>query len=160
MELIIRATVIYFFLFAVARGAGKRELAQMTVFELILLVTMGDLVQQGVTQEDMSLTGAMLAVGTIVFWVSLMGWLSFRFGFLRPALEGRPVVFVHDGRVIEHNLKHERITLDEVKEAARHQGIDDLAAVRLALLEPDGRISFIRRDGGDVPGDEDEARAV
>ncbi len=79
MEIIIRATVIYFFLWAVARGVGKRELSEMTAFELILLVTMGDLIQQGATQEDMSLTGAGLAVGTLAMWILVFAYLSWRF---------------------------------------------------------------------------------
>ncbi len=160
MEIILRATAIYFFLFAVSRGTGKRELAEMTAFELILLVSMGDLIQQGVTQEDMSVIGAFLAVGTIVFWISIVGWLSFRFKALRPAVEGRPVLLVQNGEVLESNLRHERMTLDEVKESARHQGIDDLAKVRLALLEPDGRISFIQFDSQPMSGQADEQRTI
>ncbi len=97
MEIILRASAIYFFLFLVARGTGKRELSEMTVFELILLVTMGDLVQHGVTQEDMSVTGALLTVGTPAFWIMVMAYLGFRFKRLRPALEGVPVVVLREG---------------------------------------------------------------
>ncbi|MGH8884493.1 MAG: DUF421 domain-containing protein, partial [Egibacteraceae bacterium] len=85
MEIVIRASVIYFFLWLVARGTGKRELSQLTAFELILLVTIGDLVQQGVTQEDMSITGAMLAVGTFAFWTVTFSFLAWRFKGIRPA---------------------------------------------------------------------------
>lgn len=83
MEIVVRASVIYFFLWLVARGTGKRELSQLTAFELILLVTMGDLVQQGVTQEDMSITGAMLAVGTFAFWAVAFSFLAWRFKGIR-----------------------------------------------------------------------------
>ncbi len=78
MEIIVRATVIYIFLWVVARGWAKRELSEMTAFELILLVTMGDLIQQGATQEDQSITGAFLAVGTLAFWILVFSYLSFR----------------------------------------------------------------------------------
>jgi uncharacterized membrane protein YcaP (DUF421 family) len=149
MEIILRATVIYFFLFAVTRGVGKRELSEMTAFELILLVTMGDLIQQGATQEDMSLTGAGLAVGTLALWISVFAYLSWRFRRLRPALEGIPVIVIRDGRVLDQVLEIERLTIEELHEEARNQGIADLADVRVGVLEPDGKFSFLKAAGGD-----------
>jgi uncharacterized membrane protein YcaP (DUF421 family) len=150
MEIIVRATIIYFFLWAVTRGVGKRELSEMTAFELILLVTMGDLIQQGATQEDMSLTGAGLAVGTLALWITGFAYLSWRFRGLRPALEGIPVIVLRDGRVLDEVLKIERLTVEEVKEEARNQGITDLAEVEVGILEPDGNFSFLRvQDDGE-----------
>ena len=160
MEIIVRASVVYLVLFLIARGTGKRELSQMTVFELILLVTMGDLVQQGVTQEDMSITGAALAVGTLTFWVLLAGFVAFRWKRSRPVLEGVPVVVLHDGEPLMDALKMERVTLEELKEGARSQGIADLAEVRVAVVEPDGRFSFIQRDGEQHEGDQLEERGT
>jgi uncharacterized membrane protein YcaP (DUF421 family) len=147
MEVIIRATVIYFFLWAVARGVGKRELSEMTAFELILLVTMGDLIQQGATQEDMSLTGAGLAVGTLAMWILAFGYISWRFRRARPVLEGVPVVVVHHGQPLDEVLAIERLTLQEICEAARNQGITDLAEVDIGVLEPDGKFSFLKTSG-------------
>ncbi len=147
MEVIARATVVYFFLWLVARGTGKRQLSEMTAFELILLVTLGDLVQQGVTQEDMSLTGAMLAVGTMTLWVVVFSYLEWWFPRTRPLVEGVPVVVVRDGEPVDEVLRLERVTFDELKEGARNQGISDLRAVRLGVLEPDGKFSFIQSEG-------------
>ena len=147
MEIIIRATVIYFFLWAVARGVGKRELSEMTAFELILLVTMGDLIQQGATQEDMSLIGAALSVGTLALWILIFAYLSWKFRRLRPIMEGVPVVVIHHGEPLDKVLAIERLTLDEVFEAARNQGIADLADVRIGVLEPDGKFSFLKTSG-------------
>ena len=152
MEIILRATVIYFFLWAVTRGVGKRELSELTAFELILLVTMGDLIQQGATQEDMSLTGAGLAVGTLALWILVVAYLSWRFRGARSVLEGVPVVVIHHGRPLDEVLAIERLTLDEVFEAARNQGITDLAEVDLGVLEPDGRFSFLKAVGGTSHG--------
>jgi uncharacterized membrane protein YcaP (DUF421 family) len=149
MEIIIRATLIYFFLWAVARGVGKRELSEMTAFELILLVTMGDLVQQGVTQEDMSITGAALAVGTLAFWILLFSSVTYRFKATRPLLEGVPVIVIHDGKPLMDALRMEQLPLEELKEGARLQGIDDLGSIRLGVLEPDGRFSFLTRSSGE-----------
>lgn len=149
MEIIVRATVIYFFLWALTRGVGKRELSEMTAFELILLVTMGDLIQQGATQEDMSLTGAGLAVGTLALWISVFAYLSWRFRRLRPALEGVPVIVIRNGSPLQEVLKIERLTIEELHEEARNQGITDMAEVKLGILEPDGKFSFLKAAGPD-----------
>ncbi|HVL91722.1 MAG TPA: YetF domain-containing protein [Acidimicrobiales bacterium] len=143
MEIILRATAVYFLLFAVTRGVGKRELSEMTAFELILIVTMGDLIQQGVTEEDMSVTGAVLAVGTLTFWIVVIAYLTFRFKRLRPPLEGLPVVILRDGRPLLDIMRVERLTVEELEEAARGHGIADLETVDLAVLEPDGKFSFL-----------------
>ena len=147
METIIRATALYWFLWVIIRGVGKRELAEMSAFELILLVTIGDLVQQGVTQEDFSMTGAALSVGTIAAWVLVMSLVTFKSKRVRRVLDGVPSVVVKDGEVVDEVLRIERVSRDEVDEAAREQGIADLAQVRVALLEPDGKFSFITVDG-------------
>jgi uncharacterized membrane protein YcaP (DUF421 family) len=160
MELVIRATIVYFFLWFVTRGVGKRELSEMTAFELILLVVMGDLIQQGVTQEDMSVTGAILAVGTMAFWIMVFSYASFRFKRMRPILEGLPVVVIRDGQPLEQVLRLERLTVDELLEGARSHGLTDLRDVRLAVLEPDGKFSFITKDGdGQSEEDDDKHKA-
>lgn len=146
MEIVVRATVVYVGMFLLLRGLRKRTLAEMTPFEMILLVTFGDIVQQGVTQEDYSLTGAALAVGTFAFWISVMSWSSWRFRWLRRAIEGVPLVIIEDGKLIEKTLRVEQMPVEEIMEAARQQGIDDLAKVRLGVLEPSGKLSFITRD--------------
>jgi uncharacterized membrane protein YcaP (DUF421 family) len=146
MEIILRASAIYFFLFALTRGLGKRELSEMTAFELLLLVTVGDLVQQGVTEEDMSVTGAMLAVGTIGLWILAGSWVSFRWKGARRLVEGVPIIVVKDGKPIMEALRIERVTVEEVLEASREQGIENLRDVKVAVLEPDGRFSFIKKD--------------
>jgi len=157
MELVIRATVIYFFLFLVARGVGKRELSQLTAFELILLVVMGDLVQQGMTQEDMSVTGAIVVISTLTFWIVVMSYVSFKLKGARTVLEGIPVVVVRNGKPIDEMMHLERLTRDELREAARNHGIADLGEVRMGVLEPDGKFSFLTSDGQEHTGDDDES---
>jgi uncharacterized membrane protein YcaP (DUF421 family) len=146
MEIVVRSTAIFFFVWLLTRAMGKRELAEMSAFELILLVTIGDLVQQGVTQEDMSITGAILAVGTIGCWILIFSYLTFRWRKTEPVLIGVPVVVVRDGEAIRESLDIERVPVDEVLHAARQQGIDDLRKVRIGILEADGRFSFLRYD--------------
>jgi len=146
MEIVVRATIVYWFLWLVMRGIGKRELSEMSPFELILLVTFGDLVQQGVTQEDFSVTGVVIAVGTFAFWVVLVAYGQFRWPRVRRVVNGTAAVVVRDGVPLERVLRLQRTTLDDVQEAAREQGIGNLREVRLGILEPDGKFSFIRAD--------------
>lgn len=161
MELILRATAIYFFLWLLTRALGKRELAEMTAFELLLLVVVGDLIQQGVTQEDTSVTGAILAVGTIGIWILIFSFLSWRFPKARKVIEGVPVVVVRDGQPIEPALRLERVTLDELLESARNQGIANLRDIDLAILEPSGNFSFLQHepDAGGQQGSPEKHKA-
>jgi uncharacterized membrane protein YcaP (DUF421 family) len=145
VDLVIRAAVVFGFLFCLLRLIGRRELSSLEPFDVILLVVIGDLAQQGVTQNDASVTGVMLVIGTIALLSVGTSYLNFRFRRLRPILDGEPVVLVEDGRPIERNLRRERITLEELAEAARLQSVASLRDVRWAVLETSGEISIIRR---------------
>lgn len=146
MEVFLRATVIFFFLLLLTRGMKKRTLADMAPFEMLLLVVLGDIVQQGVTQEDYSLTGAVLAATAFAFWISVVSYLTWRSPRVGRIVDGVPIVLVQDGDPVDEALRAERMPIDEVLEAARQQGLESLAQVRFAILEPSGRISFIKRD--------------
>ncbi len=145
MELVIRATVIFWFLWLVVRGTGKRSLAELTPLDLILVVIIGDIVQQGVNQEDMSLTGSMLAVSVFVAWTLAADALSRRSPRVTRVLAGEPVIIVRDGKPLKDRLDRERLTITDLKEAARIEGIGDLGEVAFAVLETDGKFSFITR---------------
>jgi uncharacterized membrane protein YcaP (DUF421 family) len=145
VDFVLRATVVFFYILVLVRVMGRRELSKMEPFDLIVLIVIGDLVQQGVTQQDYSVTGAVLAVGTIAVLAVFMSWLSFRFARVRPVLDGRPVVLVEKGSPIADNLRRERITLDELSAQARLSGIASLEKVQWAVLETGGQISFIPR---------------
>jgi uncharacterized membrane protein YcaP (DUF421 family) len=147
MDIIIRAVVAFLFVFLLTRVVGRRELSSLEPFDLIMLIMLGDLVQQGVTQSDYSVTGIFLAVGTIALMTVLVSYLSFRFKRLRPVLDGEPIVIVQNGKPIEGNLKRERLTVDEVAQEARLQMIASLADVEWAVLERTGQISFIKKSG-------------
>lgn len=146
MDLVIRAAVAYIAVFAFTRLLGRRELSQMQPFDLILLVIIGDLIQQGVTQNDLSVTGLLLVVATVGLLQVAASYLSFRFRRLRPLLEGEPVVIVENGAFIERNLKRERLTVDDVTEEMRLHQITSLAEVRWAVLETSGKMSFIKKE--------------
>ncbi|HEX6456403.1 MAG TPA: YetF domain-containing protein [Solirubrobacterales bacterium] len=145
MDIVIRATVIFAFLYLLMRMLGRRELSSLEPFDIILLVVIGDLVQQGVTQSDYSVTGALLAVSTIALLTVLVSWTNFRFRRLRPVLTGEPIVLVEDGEVIEANLRRQRLTVEEVESEARLEQITSLEDVRWAILETNGEISFVEK---------------
>ena len=145
MDLVVRATVAFFFVYLLMRVIGRRELSSLEPFDLIMLVMIGDLVQQGVTQNDFSVTGALLVGSTIGLMTVAVSYTSFRFPRLRPVLDGEPVIVVEDGKPIERNLRRNRITIEELAAAARQQQIGTIAEVRWAVLETNGQISFIAK---------------
>jgi uncharacterized membrane protein YcaP (DUF421 family) len=145
MDIVIRATVAFVFILVLTRIVGRRELNSLEPFDLILLVTIGDLVQQGVTQNDFSVTGLMLAVGTIGVLTVVFSYLPWRFQRLRPILEGEPVILIQDGNVIKKNLRRNRLTQEEIAAEARTQQIDSFDQIRWAVLETSGKISFIEK---------------
>jgi uncharacterized membrane protein YcaP (DUF421 family) len=145
MDLVFRAAVVFAFVFLVTRVVGRRQLSQLEPFDLILLVVIGDLVQQGVTQSDESVTGALIVISTIALLSLGVSWVSFRWRKIRLVTEGEPIVLVQNGRVIERNMRRERITREDIEEEARQQQITSLADLRWAILEDDGRISCISR---------------
>ena len=145
MDLVVRAIFVFFLMLVITRAVGRRELSSMEPFDLILLVVMGDLIQQGVTQSDYSLTGSTIVIVTIAVLTVGTAYLSYRFRRLRPLLEGEPVVLVAGGRVIASNLRRQRMTVEELLAEARLQSIGGLDAVEYAVLETNGRVSFLKR---------------
>jgi uncharacterized membrane protein YcaP (DUF421 family) len=146
MEIVARATIVFFFMFVLMRGMKRRTISDLSPLEMILMIVLGDIVQSGVTQEDFSLSGVILAVSTFAFWISLLNWITWRSERARIVLEGVPLVVVEDGKPVMATLELEKIPIAEVNEAARQEGIGDLADVRLGILEVSGRFSFIRKD--------------
>jgi uncharacterized membrane protein YcaP (DUF421 family) len=143
MDIVLRAAFAFAFIFFLTRVAGRRELSSLEPFDLIMLIVLGDLVQQGVTQSDYSFTGLVLAAGTIALLQVAVSYLNYRFRSVRQVLAGEPIVLVEDGRVLERNLARERLTRDELEEQARQSQLDSIEKVRWAVLETTGQISFI-----------------
>ena len=143
MDLALRAIVLFGFVFLITRVIGRRELSSLEPFDLILLIVIGDAIQQGLTQDDYSVSGALIVVGTFAVLQLLVSYASYRFPRLRPALDGEPIVIVQDGKPIERNMRRERLTFDEVMVEARLQQISSVEDIAWAVLETSGRISII-----------------
>ena len=148
MDLVVRAVVLFVFVYALTRIIGRRELSSLEPFDLILLIVLGDAIQQGLTQDDYSVTGAIIVIGTLALLQVCTSFLSFKFPRLRPVLDGEPVIVVEDGEPIEKNLRRERIAVEEVAAEARKQQIESLSDVKWAVLETSGQVTFIKKDEG------------
>ena len=146
MDLVLRAIFLFCFIYALTRVIGRRELSSLEPFDLILLIVLGDAIQQGLTQDDYSVTGAVLVIGTLALLQVFASYLSFRFKRLRPILDGEPIIVVEDGEPILKNLRRERMTIDEVAAAARRQEIESLDDVKWAVLETSGQMTFIKKE--------------
>jgi uncharacterized membrane protein YcaP (DUF421 family) len=145
MDIVLRALVLYAFVVFVMRVIGRRELSSMTPFDLVLLIILGDAIQQGLTQDDYSVTGAVLAVATIATLQVATSYVSYRSKRARRVLEGDPIVIVDHGDLVDANVARERMTLDDITEEARQQQISSLDEVEWAILEANGSISFIKK---------------
>jgi uncharacterized membrane protein YcaP (DUF421 family) len=146
MDVVIRAALMYCFLLFITRVVGRRELSTLEPFDLILLIVLGDLIQQGVTQSDYSFTGLMLAAGTIAIMQTSVSWIGYRSPKRAGlVLEGEPIVIVQDGKCLERNASRERIRKEEVLEAARKNGIGSLDEIEWGILETSGEMTFIKK---------------
>jgi uncharacterized membrane protein YcaP (DUF421 family) len=147
MDLALRAIFLFFFMYLLMRVVGRRELSSLEPFDLLLLIVLGDAIQQGLTQDDYSVTGAMIVIVVFGLLTAGISYANFRFPRLRAVLDGVPIVVVQDGKPIERNLRRERVTMEELAEAARLQQIAHIEDVAWAVLETSGEISFIKKTG-------------
>ena len=145
MEIALRALVVFVFLWGVTRAVGRSTLGELSTFELLLYVTMGDLVQQAITQQDSSVTGGLIAVAVFALLTVALHWVQWRFPRTRGVINGTPIVVVRDGQVLERPSREQRLSVTDLLAAARQQGIRSVAEIELAVLEADGRISFFTR---------------
>jgi|SRR5215218_9081372 len=143
MDLVFRAIVLFGGVYVLLRVVGRRELAQLEPIDFILLIVLGDAIQQGLTQADNSVTGALITIFTVALIQVAMGYLAYRSSKLRHVLEGEPVILVEDGRIIEKNLRRARIAAEELAEEARLSQITSIGDVAWAVLETSGKISII-----------------
>jgi uncharacterized membrane protein YcaP (DUF421 family) len=160
MEVVLRALVMFLFLWLVTRAVGRSTLGELSTFDLLLYVTLGDLIQQAVTQQDYSVTGGMLAIGVFALMTVLLSYSQWRFPKLQPWVNGRAVVVMRDGELVERALRQQRLSLTDLTAAARQQGIRWLDEVDLAVLEADGRISFFTRTDDSPSGAPETSEAA
>ncbi|TNC39068.1 DUF421 domain-containing protein [Mumia zhuanghuii] len=152
MEIVIRAIVVFAFLWLLTRAVGRSTLGELSTFELVLFIVMGDLVQGAVTQQDTSVTGAVLAVGTFTLLTVGLSWLAWRWPERLRFIRGEAVVVLRDGEPRMKVLADQRLSMADLVTSAREQGVRRLSDVEIAVLETDGRISFFSYESEDADG--------
>lgn len=148
MEIVFRAAFVFVFLWFITRVTGRSTLGELSTFQLLLYVTMGDMVQQAVTQQDYSVTAAVLAIGTVALLTVAISWVNARWSRGRAITHGTPVVIVDQGNPLMDVMRVERVSIDDLMAAARQDGIERFADIRLAVLEANGQIAFFTTNGG------------
>jgi uncharacterized membrane protein YcaP (DUF421 family) len=145
VDVVIRAAVAYIFIIFLLRIIGRRELSTLAPSDLVLLVVMGDLVQNGVTQSDQSITGVFLAISTFAILTITMSVITFKSRRAQVLIEGTPLILVEDGKPIQRSMRSERLNLDDIAEEARAQGIETIDQIKWCVLETSGTMSFINK---------------
>lgn len=157
MDIVYRAAFIFFFLWFITRVTGRTTLGELNTFQLLLYVTMGDLVQQAVTEQDYSVTSSVLAVGVFALLTIGLSWINTHWKAGRPVTNGTPMVVAHNGEPLLDVMRNERMSLDDLMSAAREQGIERIGDIRVAVLETNGKVAFFTGDSGDGAPDQQPA---
>ena len=158
VEKILRAVAVYAFLLLAFRLTGKRQIGQLTPFDLVVLLMISNIVQNAMIGSDNSLVGGLIGATTILVLNWAVVELTYRFKPMRRLLEARPTVLIHDGRILHDRLRAERLTMDDLEAALRRGGVADLARVRFAVLEESGGISVVPYSEGGLRPPSDASR--
>jgi uncharacterized membrane protein YcaP (DUF421 family) len=146
LELIVRGTSMYWFLFLVFRTVMRRNVGSIGIADVLVLVIIADAAQNAMAGEYKSITDGMLLVSTIVGWNYLLDWLSYRFPALRRWLEPSPLLLVRNGKLLHRNLRKEFLSEEELRTQLREHGVEHLDEVKQAYMEADGAVSVITKD--------------
>ena len=146
LRIILSSLIIYLFIIVAIRLFGKKELAQLSVIDLVFILLISNAVQNAMVLGDNSLFGGMVAAGTLFVVNYILKFLQYRFPQFSRALQGDAIMLVYKGKIIESHMRLAKITSNELSEAIREHGVEDLSKVDLAILEVDGNISVLSHD--------------
>lgn len=144
MDVVLRAAAAYVFIIFMLRIIGRRELSTLAPTDIVLLVVLGDLVQNGVTQSDTSVTGIFLAISAFGLLTVATSFISYKSRRAQTIIEGEPLILIEQGKPIARNLRSQRLNIDDVAEEARANGIESLDEIKWCVLESSGSMSFIK----------------
>jgi uncharacterized membrane protein YcaP (DUF421 family) len=151
-ELILRGTLIYWFLFLTFRTILRRDAGTIGIADVLLIVLLADAAQNAMAGEYGSVTEGAVLVLTLVFWNVAIDYCAFRFPALRPLVEAPPLKLIDQGRILYRNLRREFMSQDELMAKLREHGVDDVQCVKVALMESDGTVTVVRKDGTPTKG--------
>ena len=144
-QFVLRACVVYFILLMLIRASGKRTMGQFTPFDMLLVVLLGNAVQNGINGGDNSLTGAAIMATTLIALNYGVAFVTSRNRKVEKFVEGVPVVLARNGKIFDHVLRRELVSREDFREALRMNGVEDVSEVELALLETNGSISVVKK---------------
>ena len=153
LEIFVRGSVVYWFIFLIFRLVLRREVGAIGVADVLVVVLIADASQNAMAGDYRSITDGLLLISTIVFWNFLVDWLVFRWHWLAHVLEPPPLLLIEHGRMNRANMRREFLSPDELRSKLREKGVEDLAQVKRAVMESDGEISVIRVDRGETDRD-------
>lgn len=151
VELIVRGSAMYLFLFVLFRVVMKRRVGTVGMADILILVIIADAAQNGMSGDYNSVLDAFILVSTIVAWNQLIDWLTYRFKWLENVLEPSPLPLVEHGRILWRNMRHEFLSEEELRSKLREHGVADPAEVERAYMEPDGQITVLKKNSGSEP---------
>lgn len=143
LEIFVRSVIIYLFIIIAIRISGKKELAQLSVIDLVFILLISNAVQNAMVGEESSLWSGIVAAGSLFLVNIILKFITYRYKKAKGLIEGDPVLLIHNGKVIRKNLNKEKISIEELEEAVREHGVEKFEDVNLAILENDGNISII-----------------
>jgi len=147
METIVRGIIVYLFLLIIFRISGKRSLTEATVFDFVLLLIIAETTEQAFLGEDISMTGSLLLIITLVGLDILMSLLKQKFSIFEKVVDGGPLILLDNGRLLYDRMQKERVDEEDILESARElQGLQRLDQIRYAILEKDGKITIIPKE--------------
>jgi uncharacterized membrane protein YcaP (DUF421 family) len=146
IEIVLRTAIVYFVILIGIRLSGKREVGQMTPFDLALLLLISNAVQNAMTGPDTSVTGGIIAAVTLLVINGVMTRIVWQNKKMREFVEGTPTLLIRHGKVIEEHLAKEKVSLDALTQALREHGVASVSDVSVAVLEIDGSISVLKND--------------
>ena len=145
LELFLRASVIYWFLFLCFRLILRRDVGAIGIADVLLVVLIADAAQNAMASDYRSISDGLVLVGTIIGWNVLIDWLAYRFPALRSLAQAPDLLLVREGTILHRNLRRELITVDDLFAKLREKGVENLEDVKSARMEADGAISVIKR---------------
>ena len=145
LELVVRGTAMFWFLFALFRIVIRRRIGAVGMGDVLILVIIADAAQNAMSGDYRSITDGFILIGTLIAWTVFTDWLTYKSPFLEKLLQPPPLPLVRDGRILHRNLRHEFVSEEELRSKLREKGVADYAEVRIAYMESDGAVSVIKK---------------
>jgi uncharacterized membrane protein YcaP (DUF421 family) len=148
-EIIVRVTIIYVAVLILVRITGKRQLGQLAPMDLLTVLLLAETVSPALVGEDFTILGGLVAASTLLALTYANGWAAYRWRSFEAVTEGRPKVLVYDGAIDRAVMRAERVTRQEIETALHRQGLASVDRVALGIIEPDGELTFLERQGAE-----------